>query len=93
MRLIDADALIQEIREDNEGYYFNSSAEREVNFTKVDYAIGRISEALTIEARPKGRWIPIRGTYYCSCCKHYAYESQRFDFCQDCGAEMKGDSQ
>jgi hypothetical protein len=59
MRLIDADALIQEIRENNEGYYFNSSAEREVNFAKVDYAIDRSSEAPTVEERPQGEWIPV----------------------------------
>ncbi len=62
MRLIDADALIQEIRENNEGYYFNSSAEREVNFAKVDYAIDRISEAPTVEERPQGE---------CKTCKYY----------------------
>lgn len=39
--------------------------------------------------RPKGQWIKANGTYYCSHCKHYAYESQRFDFCQDCGADMR----
>lgn len=49
MRLIDADALIQEIKENNEGYYFNSSAEREANFAKVNYAIDRIGEAPTVE--------------------------------------------
>lgn len=40
-------------------------------------------------ARPHGHWISANGTYYCSCCKHYAYESQKFDFCQDCGADMR----
>ena len=59
MRLIDADVLIQEIREDNEGYYFNSSAEREVNLAKVDYALDRIREAPTVEERPTGEWIPV----------------------------------
>lgn len=40
------------------------------------------------EERPTGHWIPARGTYYCSHCRHYAFESQMFDFCQDCGAKM-----
>ena len=31
----------------------------------------------------------INNTYYCSHCRHYAYESQRFNFCQDCGADMR----
>lgn len=54
--------------------------------------IRAIGNGMPYRERPKGRWIPARGTYYCSCCRHYAYDSQRFDFCQDCGAEMKGDS-
>ena len=49
MRLIDANALIQEIREDSEAYYFNSGAERDNYFAKVDYAIDRVREAPTIE--------------------------------------------
>lgn len=43
------------------------------------------------EEKPHGKWIRANGTYYCSCCKHYAYESQKFDFCQDCGADMRGE--
>lgn len=39
IRLIDANALIQEIRECSESYYFNSSAERDNHFAKVEYAI------------------------------------------------------
>ena len=75
MRLIDADELIQEIRENNEGYYFNSSAEREANFAKVEYAIDRIREAPTVEERPQqGEWVVMSdGTtnyYACSECGH-----------------------
>lgn len=43
--------------------------------------------------RPQGEWVGANGIYYCSCCKHYAYESQKFDFCQDCGADMRGERQ
>lgn len=65
------------------------------NIQNGSIACGQILKAVKngtpYRERPKGRWIPARGTYYCSCCRHYAYDSQRFDFCQDCGAEMKGD--
>lgn len=54
IRLIDANALIQEIREYSKAYYFNSSAERDNHFAKVDYAIDRISEAPTADT-----WIPV----------------------------------
>ena len=46
-----------------------------------------------LEERPTGHWISANGTYYCSCCKHYAYESQKFDFCQDCGADMRKEAE
>lgn len=92
MRLIDADELIQEIRENNEGYYFNSSAEREANFAKVDYAIDRIREAPTIEERPQGEWIiKSNGTtnyHACSECGHAGDFQDKF--CRDCGADMRG---
>lgn len=56
------------------------------HFHRVDWCI---RNSKPYEERPKGRWIRANNTYYCSHCKHYAYESQRFDFCQDCGADMR----
>lgn len=50
----------------------------------------KVKEGVPYKERPTGWWIPARGTYYCSFCKHFAYESQRFNFCQDCGADMRG---
>lgn len=100
MRLIDADALIQEIRENNEGYYFNSSAEREANFAKVDYAINRIHEAPTVEERPTGHWIVIgeeQGAfniiYKIRKCSNCGWEHSLVipdNFCPNCGADMRG---
>ena len=60
-----------------------------------EYTVKELDEAFTLaikalEERPRGEWLRANGTYYCSCCKHYAYESQKFDFCQDCGADMRG---
>lgn len=100
MRLIDADALIQDIRENNRGYYFNSIAEQEVNFAKVDYAIDRISEAPTIEERPQGEWEytqydsnPNIGNWHCSECKHIVFggysQKPYYNFCPNCGANMR----
>ena len=44
--------------------------------------------------RPKGEWVyvPTKHQYYCSVCHHWSYDCKLFDFCQDCGAEMKGGS-
>lgn len=103
MRLVDADALIQEIREDNEGYYFNSITEREVNFAKVDYAIDRISEAPTIEERPTGQWI-VTGeeqgalgiTYKIRKCSNCSWEHSLVipnNFCPNCGAKMTNEAE
>lgn len=97
MRLIDADELIQEIREDNEGYYFNSSAEREVNFAKADYAINRIREAPAVEAKPHGKWeepFEHKGKMYHEC-THCHISTQLIlvdNFCPYCGADMRGDT-
>lgn len=62
----------------------------ERNFTEEEknILIRALGHGIPYKERQKGRWIPARGTYYCSCCKHYAFESQMFDFCQDCGAKM-----
>lgn len=57
----------------------------------ADTLIQLIPSSTPYEERPHGYWISANGTYYCSCCKHYAYESQKFDFCQDCGARMQSD--
>ena len=56
-----------------------------------DMLIRAIGNGKPYKERPHGHWISANGTYYCSCCKHYAYESQKFDFCQDCGARMQSD--
>lgn len=66
----------------------------EQSFTEEerDILIRAIGNGTPYEERPHGHWISANGTYYCSCCKHYAYERQKFDFCQDCGADMRGNT-
>ena len=59
-----------------------------VDWLGAEHILDAVSKGIPYEERPTGQWISARGTYYCSCCKHYAFERQMFDFCQDCGAKM-----
>lgn len=47
-RLIDADELIQDIKDDSQLCYFNSESERIIHDKMVDFAIDRITDAATI---------------------------------------------
>lgn len=73
----------------DEKWYLNIIASKDL-IDKDDEAY-LILNSKPYEERPHGHWISANNTYYCSCCKHYAYESQKFDFCQDCGARMQSD--
>lgn len=89
MRLIDADALIAEMR-------------REPKFEKTDFdkrmiyiEKSVIDKQPTIEAVPvkHGRWIDDLGFYVCSVCdKSGAWNSWevpwKSDYCPNCGAKM-----
>ena len=91
MRLIDADLLIQTLNE------------RDVSYNAdIDDVIRK---AQTIE-REKGRWIEYpealrydkalyETSIVCSCCKSVwdilENETQDFDFCPACGADMRGE--
>lgn len=70
------------------------TVEQEVYMTAKDYNLflEGYKQGNKDFARPQGKWISANGTYYCSRCKHYAYERQKFDFCQDCGADMRGNN-
>lgn len=62
--------------------------------TMVDakYLFVEIIENLPSADRPKGEWNDIGGVirWGCSLC-HYAYD-QKFNFCPNCGADMRGDA-
>ena len=82
MRLIDADALIENIQ----------WAET------IEDAIKEILAAPTIEAEPvkTGRWIEdddLTLPSHCSVCGEYALEWVETRYCPNCGAKMEGAEQ
>jgi len=89
MRLIDADALIEDI----DGDLTDSIAEGR--------AIEKIMNAPTIEPK-KGKWIYKRDLkqFFCDQCgcpsltddDRYIYGMDLPNFCEDCGADMRGDN-
>ena len=98
MRLIDADALIEDV----DGDLTDSIAEGR--------AIEKIMNAPTIEERKMGEWME-RNTHFmgekygieewqsarCSVCEKihttpYMYFFDDFKFCPNCGADMRGDN-
>lgn len=84
-RLIDADALINELN--NSRYpgapYVDAG---------VAIAIGKVCDAPTIEARKTGEWIDTGSGQECSECGEiqYGYDNGRH-FCANCGAVMVGE--
>ena len=96
MRMIDADALIEDI----DGDLTDSIAEGR--------AIEKIMNAPTIEERKTGKWMPHReksreyiGTvlvnvtydyWFCDACDYRVENGQpTYNFCPHCGADMRGE--
>ena len=84
MRLIDADALIEDVRKNSESYFAD------------DFAREWVDRQPTVEPqRIKGRWKLLPGRddehiryLHCSVCHFNGdYES---NFCPNCGADMRG---
>ena len=67
MRLIDADALIQDLDELQKDMIFTSHGERMIFDDMIDFAVNRIEDAESIDAVPVVRckdckhWIPCQG--------------------------------
>ena len=88
-RLIDADALIDDMCEDC-GAIANGACDKDVCASVL-----WVKDAPTIEAKPvrHGRWnirtfdLPREG-YYCSKCGTVEWRTSRF--CPNCGAKMDG---
>lgn len=89
-RLIDADALIEDIRKNSASYFAD------------DFAHEWVDRQPTIEERKKGEWIrhdEIKNIYggiciECSECgeKYVVRYIEDEKFCRNCGADMKGGS-
>lgn len=85
-RLIDADALIHELK--NSHY----PGEPDVN-AGIGIAIGKVWDAPTIEPeRKKGKWILVTDNngqhFICDHCGEWRYR-QNQKFCGECGADMR----
>ena len=94
MRLIDADELIKDI---------DCSADMGGALGKVVecvkyYAKFMVASAPTIEERKKGKWIrgdaeKLIGSQRCSICHKACYKgNDYFNYCPNCGADMRGET-
>ena len=105
-RCIDADALIDDLKhdvaadQDSLDYEELTDSNREmIQFDKdcKQNAIDLLQNAPTIEPeRKKGKWIDksggIEGAWnYCSVCGEQAIDL--YDFCPNCGADMRGEQE
>ena len=94
MRLIDADALIRELNNS----HFPGAPYVDAG---ISIAIGKVCDAPTIgPERKKGRWIYKNNLrqFVCSECEfpsltyddRYVYSMDFPNYCEDCGADMRG---
>lgn len=83
MRLIDANALVNQIQQERtDGMY-------------TEEILEIIGNEPTIEAAPvvHGRWIKDGEVVVCSeCGEEHAWDEYRSTYCEDCGARMDGDA-
>lgn len=104
MRLIDADALLNEIDRIYKDHYINSCYQFIHDFFRAMFR--RILKAPTIDPaslRPKGEWITMtywknrRGHHVqyvvkkCSLCNFRVKAKWNDNFCPNCGADMRGE--
>lgn len=98
MRLIDADALI----EDCQKYLKTLNPDKDTReYARIKWLIGVLNNAPTIEPeRKKGEWISKGyGEYRCSSCRNIVdldeeilMSIKMFDYCPVCGADMREDT-
>lgn len=91
MRIIDADALEREYQERYKFYTWDDGEREKATLARV---IQRLHAQPTIEERKRGEWIDksngIEGAWnYCSVCGEQAIDL--YDFCPNCGADMRGE--
>lgn len=100
MKLVDADALMADIKECIERKYANSEYEQ---LEGLEIALSCIDEQPTIEERKTGKWRYSRNISSISysdmmiTCDQCGYTKERshgdvFNFCPSCGAKMEGNT-
>lgn len=91
MRLIDADALKEEVNKKNIVGRFNTLLLID-NAPTVEPTFGLFKELLCTdcEKRPQGEYINGTQGYYCSLCYEIDYAYYDHKFCPYCGADMRG---
>ena len=94
MRLIDGDALRQEV----ERIFMKHFAKSKEKFVQDTFKalFKRIDSAPIIEARPvvRGRWVDLGRNYYTvvsQCSECGAKYDFRSPYCPNCGADMRGE--
>lgn len=100
MRLIDADALIEDIKTKLWDW---DTVDGVTSSTVLKQTITDIGNAPTIDPVRHGRWVDVNGeewipaTLYnyvkCSVCGLYELEKEASNFCPNCGAKMDGDAE
>ena len=96
MRLIDADALIDDCKK----YLNKLNPSRDgKECTRIHWLIGILSNAPTIEPeRKKGKWEPIvvfdgYVDFRCSACHRYRFHNgemrKKYKYCPNCGTKME----
>ena len=97
MRLIDADALIDDLKhdvavdQDSLDYEELTDSNREnIQFDKdcKQNAIDLLQHAPTIEPRKKGRWTKENACEFCGFQPWFERDIHTLSFCPNCGAEM-----
>ena len=85
MRLIDADALIAEIKNAYDWESLNDVSAMTIRDTITD-----IQNMPTIEAEPvkTGKWVEVYGGYHCSECGIVIDKAINTPHCPNCGAKM-----
>ena len=100
-RLIDADALINEIKKDTEKAI---KQDDRVGSFWLGYITGLVIKQPSIQPeRAKGEWINTNpeykngfynNSYYCSeCHDYYTTSPYEMKFCPNCGADMRGEQE
>lgn len=95
MRLIDADAFKREQCLKCDGACDICGDEKCLS-CKDEYRCDFIKEldnAPTVDAVPKGKWIEENGIQICPFCgEEHEWENYRAPFCDQCGADLRGDN-